>query len=140
VSGAVVARICVVLAAAGVLAWLGVMEYDARTLNHGVRTASEMLTSGEATPAGFRSAEADFRDARLLSPDTTPDLHRAVLYRVHGREPQAVALLEDMVRREPDNVTAWNVLYALVRERDRDAARRALAARRRLDPLSVRGR
>jgi hypothetical protein len=133
------ARAFVVVAAAAVLAWLGVMEYDARTLNRGVDTASEMLTSG-ATPEGFRSAEADFRDARLLSPDTTPDLHRAVLYRVHGRVPQAVALLEDVVSREPENVTAWNVMYPLVRERDPAAARRALAARRRLDPVSFRGR
>jgi hypothetical protein len=135
----VTVRVGVVLVAAALLAWLAVMEYDARTLNRGVETASEMLTSG-GTPAGFRSAEADFRDARLLSPDTTPDLHRAVLYRVHAREPQAIALLEDVVRREPDNVTAWNVLHALVRGRDPAAARRALAARRRLDPIGVSGR
>jgi hypothetical protein len=133
------ARVCVGLAAVVVLAWLGVMEYDARTLKRGVDNAGEMLTSG-STPAGFRSAEADFRDARLLSPDTTPDLHRAVLYRIHNRERQAVALLEDVVRREPDNVAAWNVLYALVREGDPAAARRALAARRRLDPISFRER
>ena len=136
----VAARVSVVLAAVVVLAWLGVMEYDARSLNRGVGTASEMFNSGEPTPEGVRSAEADFRDARLLTPDTTPDLHRAVLYRVYGREPQAVALLEDVVRREPDNATAWNVLYPLVRERDPAAARRALAARRRLDPISVRER
>lgn len=133
------ARVCLGFVAVVVLAWLAVMEYDARTLKRGANTASEMFTSG-GTPAGFRSAEADFRDARLLSPDTTPDLHRAVLYRVHAREAQAIALLEDVVRREPDNIAAWNVLYALVRERDRAAARRALAARRRLDPLSVNGR
>ena len=133
------ARACVVVAAAAVLAWLGVMEYNARTLNRGVETASEMFTSG-ATREGFRSAEADFRDARLFSPDATPDLHRAVLYRVHGRVPQAIALLELVVSREPENVTAWNVMYPLVRERDPAAARRALAARRRLDPISFRGR
>lgn len=136
----VAARAGVALVAVVVLAWLAVMEYDARTLKHGVETASEMFTAGNPSPEGFRSAESDFRDARLLTPDTTPDLHRAVLYRVHGRTSQAVALLEDVVRREPDNVTAWNVLYALVRDGDPVAARRALAARRRLDPLSVRRR
>jgi hypothetical protein len=135
----VTARVCVALAAVVVLAWLAVMEYDARRLKSGINTATEMFISG-ATPEGFRSAESDFRDARLLSPDTTPDLHRAVLYRVHAREPQALALLEDVVRREPDNITAWNVLYALVRDHDPAAARRALAARRQLDPLTARDR
>ncbi len=43
-----------------------------------------------------------------------------------------------MIEREPDNITAWGLLYAFTRERDPAAAERALEARRRLDPLSVR--
>jgi hypothetical protein len=132
------ARIVVALAAVVIVAWLAVMERDARLQKRGVSTASEMVVSGRFDPAGFRSAEEDFRDARLLSPDTTPDLHRAVLYQVHGRAPQAIALLKDVVRREPENVTAWNVLRELTRERDPATARRAAAAQRRLDPVRAR--
>jgi hypothetical protein len=47
-----------------------------------------------------------------------------------------VALLEDVLRREPDNLTAWRVLMLL----SPDAAGRALAAQRRLDPVNVRRR
>jgi hypothetical protein len=131
----VAARIVVGLMAVLILAWLGVMARDARLQNRGVKTASDMVVSGQLRPEGFRSADADFRAARFLSPDTTPDVHRAVLYEVHGRAPRAIALAKEIVRREPDNVTAWNVLFALTRERDPATARRAAAARRRLDPL-----
>jgi cytochrome c-type biogenesis protein CcmH/NrfG len=54
-----------------------------------------------------------------------------------GRPADAVALLEDVVRRQPDNLVAWGVLHQVARGRDAGAAERALAARRRLDPLSV---
>ncbi len=57
-----------------------------------------------------------------------------------GREREAAALLERVVEREPDNLTAWGLLLAFARERDPAAARRALAARRRLDPLRAPGR
>jgi hypothetical protein len=130
----VAARIVLVTAAVAILAWLTVMERDMRLEKRGIDTASKMVVSGRLGSDGFRSAEADFRAARFLSADATPDLHRAVLYDVHGRVRRATALLEDVVRREPENLAAWNILYSLTRERDPALARRAAAARRRLDP------
>lgn len=132
------ARVVVALAAVLVIAWLGVMERDARLQERGVQTASGVIAFGRLTPAGFRGAESDFRDARFLSPDTAPDVNRAVMYHVHGRSAQAAELLVDVVRREPENLTAWGVLLDVTRERDPAMARRAVAARRRLDPLSAR--
>jgi hypothetical protein len=128
-------RIALGLVAVVILAWLGLMERDAHLQERGVDAASQMIVSGTPTPEGFRSAESDLRASRLLRPDTTPDLHRAVLYRVHGHERQSQELLEDIVEREPDNVIAWNVLLSLTRERDPAVARRAAAAQRRLNPL-----
>ena len=55
------------------------------------------------------------------------------------RRPAAAGVLEDVLRREPDNLTAWAVLYSVSRDYDAATARRALAARRRLDPLSALG-
>jgi predicted Zn-dependent protease len=133
----VAARVVVALVSVVVLAWLGVMERDTRLQNRGVDTASGAVAFGRLSPDQFRSAESDFRAARFLNPDTAPDVNRAVMYQVHGRSAQAAELLEDVVRREPENLTAWGVLVEATRERDPATARRALAARRRLDPLSA---
>jgi Tfp pilus assembly protein FimV len=134
----VAARVVVSVVALLVIAWLGLMERDARLLDRGVDTASGAIAFGRLSADQFRSAESDFRAARFLNPDTAPDVNRAVMYQVHGRSAQAAELLEDVVRREPENLTAWGVLVEVARDRDPAMARRAVAARRRLDPLSAR--
>jgi hypothetical protein len=118
------ARVSLALVAVAILAWLAVMERDEHLLSRGVETRSV----------------ADLRDATLLNPDTGPDLSRALLYRARNRRDDAVALLEGVLRREPDNLTAWGLLYLFSRDADPAVARRALAARRRLDPVSARPR
>jgi tetratricopeptide (TPR) repeat protein len=129
------ARIGVGLVATLVLAWLGVMERDVRLLDRGIEASGQLRTAGS-----FERAEADLRGARLLNPDPRADLGRAVLYQGAGRLEQAAVLLEEVVRREPDNGAAWGQLLALTRERDPARAARALAAVRRLDPLNARRR
>ncbi len=111
------ARVVLAVVAVMVLVWLGAMERSVRL-----------------QAAGGESA---YRDARLLNPDTTPDVRRAFLYQGTGRPEQAAALLEDVLRREPENLDAWGLLYAFTRDRDPATARRALAARERLDPLGA---
>lgn len=111
------ARVGVAAVAVVALVWLGGMERSVRL----------QATGGEAA----------LRDARLLNPDTTPDVRRAFLYQGTGRPDEAVALLEDVLRREPDNLDAWGLLYAFTRDRDPAAAQRALAVRKRLDPLGA---
>jgi hypothetical protein len=127
------ARVAVVAVAAVALAWLGVMERDARLQAEGIAGASRLHA-----PGTFGRAEDDLRAARFLNPDATPDFARAVLYQGAGRPRQASALLERIVRREPDNLAAWGLIYAVTREREPEAARRALAAHRRLDPVNAR--
>jgi predicted Zn-dependent protease len=124
----VLARTGVVAVAVVVLAWLGVMERGFRLQER----ATAALREGE--PA---RAEADLRAARLLNPDAGPDISRAVIYRGSGREEEAVALLEDVVAREPDNLTAWAVMRASAEGVDAAASRRALDELRRLDPVNV---
>jgi predicted Zn-dependent protease len=114
-----VTRVAVIVVALLVLGWLVAME------------RAERLQSSGAT-------EADYRAARWLNPDTLPDVRRAFLYHGTGRQAEAAALLEDVLRREPDNLDAWGLLYAFTRERDPATARRALEARARLDPLGAR--
>ena len=123
-------RAVVAVVAVAVIAWLGVMELNVRRQADGLDAAQRRA---------FAAADADFRAARTLNPSTAPDVSRAFLYARNGRRDRAAALLKDVVRREPDNLTAWGVLYSFTKDDDPATAARALAARRRLDPVSARG-
>ena len=119
-------RAAVAVVAVVVLGWLGLMERDARLQAQGVAEAGR----GERVEAA-----ADLRAARLLNPDTAPDLALALVYRADDQDDRGIAVVEDVLRREPENLTAWGVLHQIGRP---DLQRRALAARERLDPLSAR--
>jgi predicted Zn-dependent protease len=126
----VIARAALAAVAVLLIGWLAVMEVDARRQADGVKAAQAR---------DFDAADADFRAARALNPDTTPDVNRAFLLQAAGRRDQAVALMRDVLRREPDNLNAWGVLFQFTRAHDPATADRARAARRRLDPVSARG-
>ncbi len=123
-------RAAVSVVAVLVIAWLGVMERDVRRQADGVEAAQQR---------DFGAADAAFRAARTLNPDTAPDVGRAFVYERTGRHAAAAAVLEDVVRREPDNLTAWGLLYTFTKDHDPATAARALAARRVLDPMFARG-
>jgi tetratricopeptide (TPR) repeat protein len=126
------ARAGLVAVAVLVLGWLAVMERDLRLQRDGVAA----LRPG-ASPARLAGAERDLERARLLNPDPAPDVSLALLYRARGEEARALAAIEDVVRREPDNLTAWATLGLL--GRDDDALRaRFEAALRRIDPVNAR--
>jgi predicted Zn-dependent protease len=131
----VAARVVVAVAAVLLIAWLAVMERDERLLQRGGQTAGHARSAQDAA-----RAEQAFRDARLFNPDSTPDLGRAFIYIGTGRRKQAIGVVDDVLRREPDNLTAWGLLFSVSRGVDPAGERRALAQRRRLDPLSARAR
>ena len=122
-----VARAVVATLAVCVVAWLGVMERD----RHLQARADDAIHARD-----LPRAERDLRGARLLNPDTAPDVTRGVLYRARGQQDRAIALLEDVVRREPDNLTAWSALHLSATGSDPSASRRSLAALQRLDPVT----
>ena len=124
-----IARVAVAGLSVAVIAWLGVMERDTRLLARADHAAQAR---------DYAAADRDLRDADTLSADTTADLRRAFLAQATRRGDEARALLEDVVRREPDNLTAWGLLLTFSREADPAAAERARAQIRRLDPLRAR--
>jgi hypothetical protein len=128
----IAARVAVAMTAVLVLAWLAVQERNVRLLARGMEAAQPPRAAGD-----LERADDDLRAATLLSPDTGPDVARAFALQASDRHAAAVELLEDVVRREPQNLGAWRVLLTITREADPAIARRALAAVRRLDPLNA---
>jgi predicted Zn-dependent protease len=127
-----VARVAVSVTAILIVAWLGVMAYDAHRQADGVAAAAPPRAAGD-----LGRADAAFRAARLLNPDSAPDVLRALTLDARGRSHEAATLLSAVVGREPDNINAWGVLYLVARQADPALARQALAARRRLDPVGA---
>jgi hypothetical protein len=125
-------RVCIGLAAVVVLAWLGVMLRDERLAERG----AEALQPG-TPPSALARAETDLRRAGLLNPDSEPEVDLALVHRMRGDDERGRAVIEDVVRREPENLVAWTVLGVLARDRDPAAYERALAAHRRLDPVNA---
>ena len=124
-----IARVAVVVVAVVVIAWLGAMESNARQLAR---------ADDAARARNYMAAIGHLRDADRLSADTTADVRRAFVLQGAKRGAEARALLEDVVRREPDNLTAWGLLLTFSRATDPAAAARAQAQLRRLDPLRAR--
>jgi hypothetical protein len=122
-----VARAVVAMVAVCMIAWLGVMERDGRL---------QARADAAIHARDLARAESDLRGARLLNPNTAPDVTRAVLYRARGQRRRAIALLEDVVRREPDNLTAWSALHLSATGSDPSVSRRSLIALQRLDPVT----
>jgi predicted Zn-dependent protease len=122
----VAARVAVATVAVVVVAWLAVMERDHR-----------LFTRGNGAPT-LTSAESDLRAARFLNPDSGPDLILAIRLRRAGRWHDAVATVDRVLRREPENLYAWNTLGSVAQGHDPAAVQRARAAARRLDPLNAR--
>jgi hypothetical protein len=125
----VAARVCTAVVAVALIAWLGVMERGVRLQASGVEAAERH---------SWARADEDFRRARLLTPDTLPDVRRALVFQGSGRTGRALAVLDDVVRREPENLAAWRFILAFAGDRDPALRRRALAAIRRLDPINAR--
>ncbi|HEX6460664.1 MAG TPA: hypothetical protein VF032_17225 [Thermoleophilaceae bacterium] len=121
-----IARIGMAAVAVVVIAWLAVMERDTRLQQRAV------VESGRPSAS---AAQRDYRRARLLNPDTTPDVLLGLLDYGHGRRASAIARLESVLRREPQNLGVWGQLYTVAQGHDDPVARRALAVMRRLDPL-----
>jgi hypothetical protein len=127
------ARAVVALVAVVFIGWLAVLERDTRLQDRAAANSRH-----GASQAQLAQAASDLKVARLLNPDTTPDVARAVVYRTAGRDALAASTIADVVRREPDNLLAWGIVFAYAVRRDPATAARALEQRRRLDPLHAR--
>ena len=115
------------------ITWLGVNLRNLNRFEDGERVA---LAAG-TTPAQVDEAVRLFEDSRFLTPDTRPMLSEGSLLVARGdrrERAQGLNLLEQAVRREPDNVLTWGVLAAATRRLDPERSRVARARARELSP------
>jgi predicted Zn-dependent protease len=126
------ARVLIAVLALAALGWLGVSLRGLDLSERGERLA----LAPDATPAQVDEAARLLEDARFLNPDVRPLVAKGALLAARGgrRAPEGVALLEEAVRREPDNVVAWGVLASATRRLDPERSRAARARARELSP------
>jgi hypothetical protein len=124
-------RAAIALLAALVVGWSVVLWNGDRT---GADASSRIIRNPGLGEAAWRHEMQRLRDAQLLDPSTRWPLARAGALYQRGRLDASVAVLEDVLEREPENLEAWVYLRAAARGRDPLRAARAEAAIRRLDP------
>jgi hypothetical protein len=93
------------------------------------------LAQASRQAAALEQAARDYQAAGFLNPDTGPDVGRALALQRQRRAREAVAVAEDIVRREPENLNAWRLLSVLTIELDPARSRQAVERARALDPL-----
>jgi predicted Zn-dependent protease len=81
-----------------------------------------------------------FESARAHNPDSRPTEREAGLLIRSGRSRKALALLKPVVKREPQDLTAWALIAAGASTIDPALAREAVARARALNPLGARAR
>jgi len=113
-----------------VIAYSAVLLRDTRLQERATAIAQSSRAQDE-----IGRAVSDYGAASFLNPDTGPDVGHAFALQVQRRAPEAVAAAEDVVRREPENLTAWRLLSVLTVELDPARSRQAAARARALDPL-----
>jgi predicted Zn-dependent protease len=124
------------IAAVAVLAigWLALSYRDARL----IRDIQIVAADPHATPAQVDAALRDARRPHTLDPSRTESLSYAAVLEIRRHHlAQARALLEEVVRREPDAAEPYLLLAELTRTSDPARSARARAELHRLDPMGT---
>lgn len=127
------ARLVLAVCAALVLAWVGVLVRDHYV---GQSAAEQLLYEPDQSDSHFERNIARLEDSRFLNPGTTAKLARAQYYLFRGRPRAAARAAEELVRSEPENADAWQLLWRATSETDPARSREAAAALKRLNPLA----
>jgi Flp pilus assembly protein TadD len=128
----VLVRVLISLAAVAAGVWLGLGLHSARLVADAqdiAKTPPALLKPGQ----GDRALDL-FQRGRANTPDTMPQLQQAGLLARLGREREALALVREVVRREPQNADGWVLLSVVARSTDPRLAATAAARARGLNP------
>jgi predicted Zn-dependent protease len=112
---------------------------------HSARLETQAQSIAERPPQELSNSDVDrairlFESARAHNPDSRPIERAAGLLIRRGRTRQAIALLRPVVKREPDDLTAWALIAIGARTIDPALAREATARASALNPLAAQAR
>jgi hypothetical protein len=129
-SRVLVARVLIALVAILLIAWFVTLAR-----NHSIASgASDRIVSDPGMPAAdWRHAMHDFERAHLLDPSSDWTLIQAQ-YELLRDPAAALRRAENVLREEPDNLSAWWVVLRATRDSDPARYREAVAAIHRLNP------
>jgi hypothetical protein len=130
----VLRRSALVLLALLAISWLALSLRGTRLEAQGGEVVDQ-AQRGEISRDELDAGLEDLRRARRFNADKQPILREAALLADAGRHQEAVALAEEVVASEPENLDGWILLYlgALVTDDKRRAAR-ALGKLQDLNP------
>jgi hypothetical protein len=116
-------------------AWFAVLARDAAVGN---AAADRLHERPGMSSAEWADSIDDMRQAAFLNPGSEWTVDRAAYLILRDRR-AAWRLAEDVVRREPDHLEAWVVIYNAARGVDARRAAHAAVQMRRLSPPVGRG-
>ena len=125
------ARAILLVVALVAVGYLAVQLQASHRLDEGKEIA---FSPRQVSPSDSRRAERRLEDAEALNNDATPDIYRAIVIARAGRRQEAIGILQDVVRREPENVEAWGWLEFASRGRYPALNARVRARIRELNP------
>jgi hypothetical protein len=131
-----VQRAALLVLAAAAVAWLAFAYRDARLEARAQEIA--IKPPDQLTRADVHEAVDLFERSRDGNPDTRPLLLEAGVLSRTGRLERARTLLEDLVRREPENHDGWALLAGVTTRIDPARSAEARRRTRRLNPLGKR--
>lgn len=106
--GAVIAvRVIAVVAAVAACAWFAL---GVRSSHEADRVSSALAFAAKISPAQARADDHALHEAAVLDPDQTLEMLRAEVALHVGRHGDAIAIAEQVTRREPQNPDAWLLL------------------------------
>ncbi len=114
ISRAVIARGMLAALAVVLIAWFGLLARDHEL---GTAASQRIVDEPDMGAAQWHDAMRDLKRAELLDPSTDWSLIRAQYLLLRDR-PAALAVAEDVLRREPDNLGAWWVVLRATRTSD----------------------
>lgn len=112
------------------IGWFAVLVRDEHI---GAEATDRLLHNPEMSDSRFARSLEELRQAEFLNPDTEWRVTRAS-YILLRDKPRAVRVVESVLRKEPENLSAWVVLLNASRDRDPRRASRAVDGIRRLNP------
>lgn len=129
----VLPRVLLAVCAALVLAWVGVLLRDHYV---GDSAANALLFQPGMSDGEIRHNLDQLQDSGFLNPSSTADLARAQYLLFHGQPRAAARVAEELVRSEPRNADAWQLLLSATRDTDPARSQEAAAELKQLNPLA----